>query len=163
MRLGILGMTGAARTRGLAPGRGQSRWTGEFSASTSGENSLSSYSLARANALVVVGDVNSAALARTRMAKSVLDAGWTTFRSMLRYKLAMRHGARFVETNERYSTQTCCACGARTGPRGIAGLRVREWECSSCGAVHDRDINAARNILVSGRNVALHSTEIPAL
>ena len=119
--------------------------------------------LARANALVVVGDVNSAALARTRMAKSVLDAGWTTFRSMLRYKLAMRHGARFVETNERYSTQTCCACGARTGPRGIAGLRVREWECSSCGAVHDRDINAARNILVSGRNVALHSTEIPAL
>lgn len=110
--------------------------------------------IVRANALIVVGDVNSAALARTRMAKSVLDAGWSAFRSMLRYK-AIRHGARFVETNERYSTQTCSQCKALSGPKGDAGLRVREWECGQCGAVHDRDVNAARNILFSGQNTVL--------
>jgi transposase len=119
--------------------------------------------LIRANALVCVGDVNSAALARTKMAKSVLDAGWTAFRSMLRYK-AIKHGARFVEANERYSTQTCSCCGSRAGsPRGVKGLRVRAWVCEGCGVVHDRDTNAALNILRSGRNVALQMTEIPAL
>lgn len=119
--------------------------------------------LVRENALICVGDVNSAALSRTKMAKSVLDAGWSAFRSMLRYK-AMRHGARFVETNERYSTQTCSCCGSRSGaPRGVKGLRVRSWECLQCGVLHDRDVNAARNILASGRNVALQMTEIPSL
>ena len=119
--------------------------------------------LVRQNALICVGDVNSAALARTRMAKSVLDAGWSAFRSMLRYK-AMRHGARFVETNERYSTQTCSCCGSRAGaPKGVQGLRVRSWACEGCGVVHDRDTNAALNILRSGRNAALRLTEIPAL
>jgi transposase len=97
------------------------------------------------------------------MAKSVLDAGWAAFRSMLHYK-AMRHGARFVEANERYTTQTCSCCGCRTGsPRGVKGLRVREWECEACGVLHDRDTNSAINILRSGRNVGLQQTEIPAL
>jgi transposase len=117
--------------------------------------------IARANALIVVGDVNSAALARTRMAKSVLDAGWSAFRSMLRYK-AIRHGARFVEENERYSTQTCSCCGAIGGPKGLKDLRVRSWDCEDCGVLHDRDTNAALNILRSGRNAALQTTEIPA-
>lgn len=115
--------------------------------------------IARANALIVVGDVNSAALARTKMAKSVLDAGWSTFRSMLRYK-AMRHGARFVEANERHSTQTCSSCGARSGPTGLKGLRVRHWDCSCCGVAHNRDTNAAVNILLSGRSAALQLTGI---
>ncbi len=120
--------------------------------------------LVRENALIVVGDVNSAALARTRMAKSVLDAGWSAFRSMLRYKTAMRHGASFVETSERYSTQTCSCCGSRAGsPRGPKGLRVRQWSCEGCGVLHDRDTNAAINILLSGRNIALQKTEILAL
>ena len=116
--------------------------------------------IAEANALVCVGDVNSAALARTRMAKSVLDAGWTAFRSMLRYKVAMRHGARFVETDERHSTRSCSTCGARGGPGGPEGLRVRSWVCDGCGTLHDRDTNAARNILRSGRSAALRRTEI---
>lgn len=118
--------------------------------------------IVRANALICVGDVNSAALARTRMAKSVLDAGWSTLRSQLRYK-AMRHGARFVETNERYSTQVCSDCGVISGPRGLKDLGVRSWNCDDCGTLHDRDTNAAQNILRSGRNVALQLSEIPAL
>jgi putative transposase len=108
--------------------------------------------LADANRLIVVGDVNSTKLAKTRMAKSVLDAGWSMFRNMLRYK-ASRHGATFLEVNENFTTQTCSLCGdcALDGrPKGIAGLGIREWVCSSCGASHDRDVNAAKNILALG-------------
>jgi putative transposase len=119
--------------------------------------------IVRENALICVGDVNSAALARTKMAKSVLDAGWSAFRSMLEYK-AIRHRAVFVKTNERYSTQTCSCCGSRAGaPRGVEGLQVRSWSCGGCGVLHDRDTNAALNILRSGRNTALQATEIPVL
>lgn len=117
--------------------------------------------IVRENSLICVGNVNSARLARTRMAKSVFDAGWSAFRSMLRYK-AMRHGARFVETDERHSTQACSVCGAIGGPKGLKGLGVRSWICSECGIWHDRDINAAMNILASGRNVVLQRSGIPA-
>jgi IS605 OrfB family transposase len=111
--------------------------------------------LADANRLIVVGNVNAAGLAKTRMAKSVLDAGWSTFRDMLRYK-ASRHGATFLEVDESFTTQTCSTCGSRpeSRPKGIAGLGIREWVCSDCGASHDRDVNAARNILMIGRSAA---------
>jgi len=92
-------------------------------------------------------------LAKTRMAKSVYDASWSSFRDKLRYK-AIAHGATFEEVNESGSTQSCSACGSKdstTRPKGIAGLRIREWTCSGCGVVHDRDINAALNILRCGR------------
>lgn len=117
--------------------------------------------IVRENSLIVVGDVSSSQLARTRMAKSVLDAGWSMFKSMLHYK-AIRRGATFREVNERFSTQVCNTCGGRHGPKGMAGLSVRSWICQGCGSSHDRDVNAALNILASGRNVALR-TEIPAL
>ena len=111
--------------------------------------------LAAANRLIVIGNVNAAGLAKTRMAKSVLDAGWSMFRDMLRYK-ASRHGATFLEVDERFTTQTCSTCGTvpESRPKGIAGLGIREWVCSDCGASHDRDVNAARNILALGRSVA---------
>jgi len=101
---------------------------------------------------IVVGNVNAGGLAQTSLAKSVLDAGWSSFRKMLAYK-AVRHGARYVEVDERFTTQTCSHCGALpdSRPRGIAGLGIREWICSDCGAVHDRDLNAAKNILRRGR------------
>ncbi|GAC1496424.1 MAG: RNA-guided endonuclease TnpB family protein [Steroidobacteraceae bacterium] len=119
--------------------------------------------IARENALVCVGDVNSSALARTKMAKSVLDAGWSAFRLMLQYKMAMTPGALFVETNERMTTQVCSACGVRGGPKGLKDLGVRSWVCDGCGVLHERDTNAARNILRSGRNIALQLSEIPTL
>lgn len=107
--------------------------------------------LSREYAFIAVGNVNAKALAKTKMAKSVLDAGWSAFRDMLRYK-----AARFVEVDERFTTQTCSACGClpASRPRGIAGLGIRFWECTDCGASHDRDVNAARNILRIGRAVA---------
>ncbi|MGZ2748259.1 RNA-guided endonuclease InsQ/TnpB family protein [Burkholderia stagnalis] len=102
---------------------------------------------------IAVGNVSAAKLARTRMAKSIYDAAWSSFRNKLRYK-AMAHGATFEEVDESGSTQSCSSCGSKastTRPKGIAGLRIREWACSGCGVVHDRDINAALNILRCGR------------
>ena len=103
------------------------------------------------NGAIFVGNVNASALAKTKMAKSVLDAGWTSFRTMLSYK-SIATGVLFEEVNEAYSTQTCSTCGSlpESRPRGIAGLGIREWTCSECGAHHDRDVNAARNILAAG-------------
>lgn len=94
---------------------------------------------------IAVGNVNAAGLAKTTMAKSVLDAGWSSFRKQLIYK-AIKHGVWYEEVNESYSTQTCSQCGSIEGPRGVAGLAIRTWECS-CGAEHNRDVNSARNIL----------------
>ena len=107
--------------------------------------------IALAHDLIVVGDISAESLTQTRMAKSVLDAGWSTFRKMLSYK-AMRHGGRYIEVNEYMTSQTCSHCGSRPDgrPRGIAGLGIREWTCGDCGTHHDRDVNAARNILRLG-------------
>jgi IS605 OrfB family transposase len=118
--------------------------------------------LVRAHRRIVVGNVSAAKLARTRMAKSVLDAGWSKLRGMLRYK-AMMLGAEYVEVDERYSSQDCSACGTRGGPKGREALSVRSWVCSACGVEHDRDHNASKNILASGRNVGLHLPEILGL
>lgn len=97
---------------------------------------------------IALGNVCAAGLAKTSMAKSVLDAGWSSFRTQLAYK-AVKHGAWFEEVNESYTTQTCSDCGSLpdSRPRGIAGLGIRSWICSGCGGVHDRDVNAAKNIL----------------
>lgn len=115
--------------------------------------------IARENSFIVVGDVNSAKLKRTKMGKSVSDAGWSEFRYMLRYK-ARRHGATYIEANEQFTSQTCSDCGVIGGPKGIAGLGIRQWECSSCGASHDRDVNAAKNILAVGMRSHLPAEEI---
>ena len=103
----------------------------------------------RDNAALFVGDVNASALAQTRMAKSVLDAGWSAYRTMLQYK-SDDAGVWFKVVDEKFSTQDCSACGARTGPKGREGLSVRRWVCSCCGLEHDRDTNAARNIRLKG-------------
>jgi len=120
-----------------------------------------SNAIASKYARIVVGNVNASGLARSPMAKSVYDAGWSMFCTFLAYK-AMRHRGEYVEADEAWTTQACSDCGAIGGPKGIAGLRVREWVCSECGALHDRDVNAAKNLL-SGRNVGLQLTESPGL
>ena len=101
--------------------------------------------------LIVIGDVSPSKLAKTRMAKSIYDAGWSDLKRMLSYK-SIRNGGSCLEVSEHNTSQTCSACGALPPerPRGIAGLGIREWTCSGCGTVHDRDANAARNILRLG-------------
>ena len=110
-----------------------------------------STALVRENAAIFVGDVASSKLVKTKMAKSTLDAGWASLRAMLEYK-SHQAGIVFEVVNESYTTQTCSCCGSipASSPKGRAGLRIREWTCSECGAVHDRDVNAAKNILARG-------------
>ena len=110
-----------------------------------------STALVRENAAIFVGDVASSKLVKTKMAKSTLDAGWASLKTMLEYK-SHQAGIVFEVVNESYTTQTCSCCGAipASSPKGRAGLGIREWVCSDCGAVHDRDVNAAKNILAAG-------------
>jgi putative transposase len=94
---------------------------------------------------IFIGDVSSANLTKTTMAKSVLDAGWGMLRRQLKYK--GEHASRLVvDIDERFTTRACSGCGALTGPAGRTGLVVRAWRCSACETEHDRDINSAINI-----------------
>jgi putative transposase len=105
---------------------------------------------------IFIGDVSSLKLAKTRMAKSVLDAGWGILKTQLLYK--GEYAGRCVQVvSERNTTRTCSGCDALTGPAGLDMLVVRSWECRECGVVHDRDVNAATNI----RKVGVRSGVYP--
>lgn len=107
--------------------------------------------LVNENAAIFVGNVNSLGLAKTKLAKSVLDAGWGILRSQLEYK-SEHAGCVFEVVNESYTTVTCSCCKKRTGPSGLEGLRIREWSCE-CGVTHSRDKNAATNIKDIGNSI----------
>ncbi|WP_205663289.1 RNA-guided endonuclease InsQ/TnpB family protein [Alteromonas facilis] len=108
-----------------------------------------SRNLVNKNSAIFIGNVSSSKFTKTRMAKSVFDAGWGLLRTMLEYKCA-HAGIVYSTINEAYTTQSCSICGSnKNGPRGLAGLGIREWTCE-CGITHDRDINAAMNILALG-------------
>ncbi len=98
------------------------------------------------NQVIAVEDLDVKALARTSLARSVHDAAWRELVRQLTYKADW--AGRTVVTVDRFAptTQTCSACAAQTGPSGAVELGVRQWRCDACGAVHDRDYNAAINI-----------------
>ncbi|WP_230571106.1 RNA-guided endonuclease InsQ/TnpB family protein [Saccharothrix luteola] len=103
--------------------------------------------LIRDNQAVHVEDLAVVGLASTRLAGSVQDAGWSAFVSMLEYKAA-RHGRGSRRVDRWFpSTRACSTCGL-VGAK--LPLDVRSWTCR-CGAVHDRDVNAAINIPAAGR------------
>jgi transposase len=95
---------------------------------------------------IVIGDVSSATLIKTPFAKSTLDASWYAVRHQLSYK-AIRLAGVCVPGREQWSSVTCSDCGLRSGPSGLRTLGVREWVCTQCGVTHNRDVNAAKNIL----------------
>ncbi|WNF01621.1 RNA-guided endonuclease TnpB family protein [Streptomyces luomodiensis] len=97
----------------------------------------------RDNQAVAVEDLAVFGLGRTKLAKSVHDAGWSAFVAMLEYKAA-KFGRTFIKIGRFEPTsQVCSACGVKDGPKP---LHVRVWTCGACGAVLDRDINAAVNV-----------------
>jgi putative transposase len=108
-----------------------------------------SHRLTQDCAFIVIGKVSSSKLAKTHLATSVNDAGWSLFKHFLEYKAVARKVV-YREVSEHFSTQTCSHCGAVCGPKGRKGLGIREWVCGDCGAIHDRDVNAALNILRLG-------------
>lgn len=84
-----------------------------------------------------------------RFGKSVSSSGHYQLRSMLKYK-SSSCGTEYVEPASPYSTMRCSDCFALTGPTGLGNLAVRQWVCSACGALHDRDGNAAINTFIAG-------------
>jgi len=96
---------------------------------------------------IYLEDLQVANLVRNRhLAKSISDAGWAQFRSILEAKAACA-GRRVVAVPAQYTSQDCSGCGARV-PKGLS---VRTHVCTSCGLVLDRDENAARNIQWAGQ------------
>ena len=95
--------------------------------------------------LIVVEDMNVCGLARTRLAKSILDAGWSAFLTILTDK-AESAGGQVIRINPRFTTQQCSNCGELV-PKSLS---VRTHICPACGYVADRDHNAAINILRAG-------------
>ena len=89
--------------------------------------------------------------------KSVSDAGISQLRQYIFYKSDV-HSRKCVLVDSKNTTMTCSNCGLLTGPTGLNKLVVRNWECSACGAQHDRDINAARTILNFGLGYSLDTT-----
>jgi putative transposase len=102
-----------------------------------------STALIRDNQAVAVEDLMVRGLARTRLAKSVHDAGWSGFVAILEYK-ARLYGRAFIKIGRFEPTsRTCSACGVKDGPKP---LHVRAWRCPACGEWLDRDVNAAVNV-----------------
>ncbi|MEW2385677.1 transposase [Micromonospora sp. NPDC047707] len=111
-----------------------------------------STAIIRDNQAVYVEDLCVVGLGRTRLATSVHDAGWASFTAMLEYKAA-RYGRTFARVDRFFpSTRMCSDCG-RINEK--IALNVRSWDCP-CGAAHDRDVNAAINVLAAGRAESLN-------
>jgi len=108
--------------------------------------------LVRGNDVIVIEDLAVANMVRNRrLARAISDCGWGEFRRQLEYKCE-RYGRRLIVIDRWYpSSKTCSACGHLLAE---LNLSTRHWTCPSCGARHDRDINAAQNILAAGLAVA---------
>lgn len=96
---------------------------------------------------IMMENLNVAGMKKSNLAKSVSDAGWSSFVSMLEYK-SNWYGRSFVKIDRFYpSSKTCSSCGNKAEKMDLS---IREWTCSTCGTNHDRDLNAANNILNKG-------------
>jgi putative transposase len=110
--------------------------------------------LVRDNQAVYAEDLCVSGLARTRLAKSVADAGWSRLLWCIEEKAA-QYGRTFAKIGRFEPTsQVCSTCGVKDGPKPLG---VRQRTCPACGTVHDRDVNAARNILALGRRERLNA------
>ena len=100
--------------------------------------------------LIAVEDLAVAGMTRTKLARSVHDQAMGQYLRLIREKAA-RQG-KTVATVDRFfpSTRRCSCCHELTGPSGRMEMNVRTWTCSDCGTRHDRDQNAARNLLQEG-------------
>jgi putative transposase len=114
--------------------------------------------LVRDNDLIVIEDLAVRNMVGNRhLARVISDCGWGEFRRQLEYK-CQRYGRQLVVIDRWYpSSKTCPACGYLLPE---LSLSTRTWQCPSCGTRHDRDINAARNILAAGQAVAACGADV---
>jgi putative transposase len=108
--------------------------------------------LVRDNDVIVIEDLNVSGMVRNRkLARVISDCGWGEFRRQLEYK-CQRYGRQFTVIDRWYpSSKMCSACGHLLADLSLA---TRHWTCPSCGTRHDRDMNAAKNILAAGQAVS---------
>ena len=108
-----------------------------------------STALADENQIIYAEHLNIRGMVRNhRLAKAISDVSWSAFFQMLEYKVKERNGF-LIKVDTFYpSSQICHECGYKNP--AVKDLKVRKWTCPQCGAVHDRDQNAAMNILVEG-------------
>lgn len=108
-----------------------------------------SHSLVKNYDVICIEDLNVKGMLRNRsLAKSISDASWGAFASMLTYK-AQWNDKQVVKVDRFFpSSQTCSVCGFRNAK--VKDLNVRKWDCPECHTHHDRDVNAAINILKLG-------------
>lgn len=101
--------------------------------------------------IICVENLNVAGMTKNhKLAKSVYDSSMSEIIRQLEYKCERSNKLFFKIDRFFPSTQTCSSCDSKTGPRGIDCLDIREWTCSHCSTTHDRDVNAAKNILKQG-------------
>jgi putative transposase len=114
--------------------------------------------LVRENDVIVIEDLAVTNMVRnSHMARAISDCGWGEFRRQLDYK-CQRHGRKLVVTGRWYpSSKTCSACGHLLAK---LSLSTRHWTCPSCGTRHDRDVNAAKNILAAGQAVTACGADV---
>ena len=102
------------------------------------------------NQVIVLEDLKVKNMIKNpHLSKSIGDAGWSMFKTMLKYK-AEWYGRELIVVPPHNTSKDCSECGWR---KEEMVLSTREWVCEGCGAVHDRDINASKNILNRGHNV----------
>jgi putative transposase len=118
----------------------------------------SSTHLVRGNDVIVIEDLNVCGMVRNRhLARMISDCGWGEFRRQLEYKCA-RYGRQLVVIDRFYpSSKTCSACRCLLAE---LSLSTRTWQCPSCGTRHDRDVNAAKNILAAGQAVTACGADV---
>ena len=114
--------------------------------------------LVRGNDTIVIEDLNVSGMVRNRrLARVISDCGWSEFRRQLEYK-CQRYGRRLVVIDRWYpSSKTCSTCGHLLA---TLTLGTRHWTCPSCGTRHDRDVNAAKNILAAGQAVTACGADV---
>ena len=114
--------------------------------------------LVRDNDMIVIEDLNVSGMVRNRrLARVICDCGWAEFRRQLEYKCS-RYGRDLIVIDRFYpSSKTCSACGHMLPE---LSLSTRTWQCPSCGTRHDRDINAAKNILAAGQAVTACGADV---
>ena len=108
--------------------------------------------IVRENQTIVIEDLAVRNMVKNRsLARAISDASWSELRSMLEYK-ADWYGREVIAIDRWYpSSKQCSACGAL---QDSMPLNIREWMCPGCGEIHDRDVNAAKNILAAGLAVS---------